>query len=134
MSLESLITDSGQLATITRECPDGQFPRQDATGAADRSDANWVTVASGVPCLVSPKSSAVMAYPGRNDARAQVLDARIYFLEDPSSEGIDSTHRITITAQGTGGRKALGVYAVLGSTDPNMMGRLFQVDCERVEI
>ena len=63
-SFEALIEDSGQQALITCEAPDGQVPPQDALGGADRSDANWVTVASGVPCLVCPKTARVNAFPG----------------------------------------------------------------------
>ena len=134
MSVEALIEDSGQQALITCEAPDGQVPPQDALGGADRSDANWVTVASGVPCLVSPKSSKVNAFPGRNDARAGIVDAVIYFSTDPVPSGISSRHRITVTVPGTGGPQVVGVYAVQGSIDPNTMGRIFQVGCERVRV
>jgi hypothetical protein len=133
MSLESLIEDSGQLATITAEAPDGQVPGQDPTGAADRSDANWVSVVTGVPCLVSPKSSALRAYPGQNNARQALVDARIYFTSDPvPTIGISSRNRVTVTTATTGEPQVLGVYAVLGVINPNTMDRLFEVDCERI--
>lgn len=127
-----MIEESGQFATITAEAPDGQFPAQDATGAADRSDANWVTVASNVPCLVNPKSSAIRSYPGQNDARQQIIDARIYFYADPVPSGISSRHRITVNIQGTGGPQIIGVYAVQGAINPNYRSEIFEVDCERV--
>ena len=133
MSVDSLIEDSGQQALITCEAPDGQVPPQDALGGADRSDANWVTVASGVPCLVCPKSARVNAFPGRNDARVNLIDTIVYFSVDPVPSGISSRHRITVTVQGTGGPKVLGVYAVQGSVDPNSMGVVFEVGCERIK-
>ena len=133
MSVEALIEDSGQQALITCEAPDGQVPPQDALGGADRSDANWVTVASGVPCLVCPKTARVNAFPGRNDARANLIDAVIYFSVDPVPSGISSRHRITVIIPGTGGSKVLGVYAVQGSVDPNTMGHIFQVGCEKIK-
>jgi hypothetical protein len=133
MSLESLISESGLQATITAECPDGQVVGQDGTGAADRSDTNWVAVASGVPCLLNTTSSSLQAFGSkRNDARMAVIDARIYFVCDPVPSGISTRHRVTVVAPGTGGPRVLGVYAVQGITDPNSMGRIFQVDCERV--
>lgn len=130
MSVESLIDNSGQQASITAEAPDGQVPAQTAMGGADRSDANWVTVADGVPCLVRTRSSA-LSY-GRDDERAAVIDARIYFAADPVPSGISSRHRITVTVAGTGGPRVLGIYDVQGVVDPNSMGRIFEVDCERI--
>ena len=133
MSLESLIEDSGQLATITAEALDGQVPGQDPTGAADRSDGNWVTVATAVPCLVSPKSSALQAFSGRNDARMGIVNARIYFLSDPvPSVGLGSRNRITVNVETAGGPQVLGVYAVQGVINPNTMDRIFEADCEKV--
>ena len=132
MSLESLIDDSGQFATITAEAPDGQVPTQDPTGAADRSDGKWVTVAAGVPCLVNEKSSALMAFSGRNDARMGIVNARIYFYVDPVPAGISSRNRITVTTAGTGAPQVLGTYAVQGRVNPNTMDRIFEVDCEKV--
>lgn len=134
MSLESLIASSGQQATITAEAVDGQVPAQDTLGGADRSDCNWVTVAAGVPCLVSTKSSTLSAFSSnRDDARRNVVTSRIYFLSDPApGVGLSSRHRITVTAAGPGGPRSLGVYAVQGSVDPNSLGRLIQVDVERV--
>lgn len=130
MSLESLIENSGQQATITAEAPDGQVPGQTAMGGADRSDGNWVPIAGPVPCLVRTRGSALNY--NRNDERAAVIDARIYFAADPVPSGISSRHRITVTAAGTGGPRVIGVYAVMGTIDPNSMGRLFEVDCERI--
>ena len=63
---------------------------------ADRSDANWVTVADGVPCLVSEKGSS-LDYD-RNDARANVITARVYFGCDPVPSGISTRNRINVTA------------------------------------
>lgn len=133
MSLQSLIAASGLQATITAEAPDGQVVGQDATGAADRSDGNWVAVASGVACLLNTTSSSLQAFGSkRNDSRTAVIDARIYFACDPVPTGISSRHRITIVKAGTGGPRVVGVYAVQGVTDPNSMGRLFEVDVERI--
>lgn len=134
MSISSLISRSGMQATITAEAPDGQVPAQDALGGADRSDGNWVTVVSGVPCLLNTSSSSLAAFfgSGRNDARANVIDARIYFLSDPVPSGISTRNRVTVTQQGTGGIRTLGVWSVQGVVDPNSMGRIFQVDCERI--
>ena len=132
MSLESLIDDSGQLATITAEAADGQVPGQDPTGAADRSDGNWPTIATGVPCLVDEKSSALMAFPGRNDARMAVVNARIYFYADPVPGGISSRNRITVFVAVKGIPQVLGVYAVQGRINPNTMDRIFEVDCEKL--
>jgi hypothetical protein len=133
MSLESLIEDSGQFATITAEAADGSVPPQDPTGAADRSDANWPVVATNVPCLVSPKSSALQAFPGRNDARMAVVNARIYFLCDPvPTVGLSSRNRITVYAGTTGIPQVLGVYAVQGVINPNTMNRIYQADCEKI--
>jgi hypothetical protein len=133
MSLESLINNSGLQATITAEAPDGQVVGQDGTGAADRSDANWLPVASGVPCLLNTTSSSLQAFGSkRNDARTAVIDARIYFLSDPVPSGISTRHRVTVTKSGTGGPRVLGTWAVQSVDDPNSMGRLFEIDCERV--
>lgn len=118
-------------ATITAEAPDGQVPPQDALGGADRSDANWVTVAAGVPCLLSEKGST-LDY-SRNDARANVIQARVYFARDPVPGGISSRNRITVTRATPGNQPQIpGIYAVQGTINPNAMGRLFEVDCERV--
>lgn len=132
MSLESLIDDSGQLATITQEAPDGSVPGQDPTGAADRSDGNWVTIATGIPCLVNEKSSALQAFPGRNDARVGIVNARIYFYYDPTPKGLSSRNRITVFVAVKGIPQVLGVYAVQGRVNPNTMDRLFEVDCEKL--
>ena len=133
MSIESLIDDAGQFATITAEAPDDQVPGQDPTGAADRSDANWVTVATGVPCLVRPRSSAVRSYPGQNDARTALVDATIYLLADPvPSIGLSSRNRLEVTTALYGAPQVLGVYAVLGVINPNTMDHHLQVDCERI--
>lgn len=127
MSLESLIENSGQSASILAEAADGQVPAQTAMGGADRSDANWLTVADGVPVLVRTRSSAVNR--DYDDERAGVIDATLYFAADPvpSGSGLSSRHRIVVT-----GGRAAGTYAVLGAIDPNSMGRILQVDCERI--
>lgn len=134
MSLESLIEDSGQLASILAEAADGQVPPQTAMGGADRSDGNWLTVADGVPVLVRTRSSALNR--DYDDERAQVIDATLYFAADPvpSGSGLSSRHRIVVADGGTGGGRAAGVYAVLGVIDPNSMGRILQVDCERIRV
>lgn len=130
MSLESLILDSGVQATITAEAPEGQEPAQDLLGAVDRSAGNWVPVVADVPCLLRVRSSTINY--AHNDARANLVDARIYFLADPSPSGLSTRHRVTVTQPGLGGPRVVGVYAVLGVVDPNSLGRVFQVDCSRV--
>jgi hypothetical protein len=132
VSLESLIEDSGQLATITQESPDGQVVGQDPTGAADRSDPNWITVASAIPCLVNEKSSSLQAFSGRNDARMGIVNARIYFFRDPVPAGLSSRNRITVTTASSGSTQVIGIYAVQGRINPNTMNRIFEVDCEKV--
>lgn len=132
MSLESLIEDANQFADITIEAPIGQAPQQTSIGGADRSQP-WGAVASGVPCLINTRSAALSAFSGaREDARASVFDTRIYFSSDPTPSGFTTKHRITVTQAGNGEAVTLGVYAVKNPTNPNSMGRIFQVDCERV--
>ena len=130
MSIESLIEDSGQQATITSEATRGQVPGQTAMGGADRSNANWATVADGVPCLVNPKGSSLDR--NRNDARANVINAEVFFLADPVPGGMSSRHRITVTLTDRPDPVVLGVYAVTGVVDPNYLGRIFVADCERI--
>jgi len=114
---------------ITAEAPAGQPVPQDGLGGADRG-GDWLTVADGVPCLVRPMDSALMAFGGaRDDARRNVITARIYFGADPVPEGISTRHRITITS---GTVSTQGVYAVQGTINPNSMDLIFQVDCERI--
>lgn len=132
MSLESLIEDSNQFATITVEAPSGTFPPQTSIGGVDRSQP-WPVVASGVPCLVNTKGSPLSAFSGaRNDSRGSIFDTRIYFCSDPTSTGFTTRMRITVTQAGNGEPVTLGVYAVKNPTNPNSMGRIFQVDCEKV--
>jgi hypothetical protein len=133
MSLESLIDDANQFATITAEAPDGSVPAQDPTGAADRSDANWETIVSGVPCLVNPKNSAVQAFPGRNNARMAMIDARIYFVNDPLPPfGISSRNRITVRSGRSQESSLVGIFAVIGTINPNSLNGICEVDCERI--
>lgn len=132
MSLQSLIDDSGQFATVSIESPDGQTVPQDALGGADRS-GQWATIASHVPCLLNNRSSPLMAWPGRNDARAQIQTTRIYFYEDPTPAGFTTRMRITVSAPGSSGDMTdIGVYQVIGTANPNSMNRLYEVDVERV--
>ena len=129
MSLESLIEDSEQVADITVESTSGVGPPQTTMGGTDRSAGNWLGVAQQIPCLVRDQS-ATLNY-ARNDARANVKTTRIYFLCDPvPGGGLSTKHRITVSL----GKDpvARGVYAVQGVIDPNSMGRLFEVDCERI--
>jgi hypothetical protein len=127
MPLEDFLNS---MCNVTAEAPTGQFPPQDAVGGADRSDANWVGVAQGVPCLVRPRSSHLEAMPGRNDARMNVVDTRVYFAADPVPGGLNSRNRIVVTS--CPDPALIGIYAVQGVIDPNGMGRLFEADCERV--
>lgn len=133
MSIEALIDDSGQQATITAEAPDRQLPGQTAAGGADRSDGNWLTVADGVPCLVW--TEGVELDYDRNDQRAAVVEARIYFYCDPvPPPGLTSRNRITVTQQAPDGtRRLVGVYAVTGSREPARGSqRLVIADCQRI--
>ncbi len=120
MSIEDFLVQS---CDVLCEAPPGGVPPQDALGGADRT--NYLTVASGVPCLVRPMSAAKMAYSGggRDDARRNVVTARIYFSSDPAPEGLSSRHRIVVEGQ---------TYAVTGVINPNSMGRIYQVDCEMI--
>ena len=117
-------------ATITAEAPDGQVPPQDALGGADRSDANWVTIAQGVPCLVSPRGSSL----DRSilDSRENLIEATIYFAPDPIARGLTTRHRVTVTAPGRPDPILIGVYTPTGVNDPNYLGILIEVDAERI--
>lgn len=128
MSLESLISDSGQQAEILAEANPGSRPKQSTMGGADRSDANWLEVVSGVSCLVRPQGGTLNL--NRNDARANVKTPKIYFLEDPVPTGLTTKHRIKVTLGLDG--TLVGVYAVQDVTNPNSMDRIFQVECERI--
>jgi|SRR5579859_1673217 len=120
MSLEDFLIQS---ADVTAEAPAGSVPAQDALGGADRSAA-WLTVASGIPCLARPMGTSLMAFgAARDDARRGVNTTRIYFAADPVPTGIGSRNRIVVDG---------ATYAVQGSTNPNSMDRIFQVDCERI--
>lgn len=131
MSLESLIEDSGQLATITVESLTGTPPRT-AMGGVDRT-GTWPQIATGVPCLLNNKNSQLMAWPGRNDARAQVFDTRIYFYYDPTPAGFTTRMRISVTqTNGDTDVTDLGVYQIVAVQNPNSMGRIYEVDCEKV--
>lgn len=131
MSIESLIENSGCQASITAEAPRGQVPGQTAMGGADRSAANWLTVADGVPCLVSMPSASIDR--GRNDARAGVLTGTIFFKCDPVPGGLSSRHRIAVTRARPGGDPVvLGVYAVTGAVDPNYLAHHLEVAVERI--
>jgi hypothetical protein len=132
MSLESLIDDSGQFATISIESPNGQSVSQDALGGADRS-GQWPVIAVHIPCLLNNKSSPLMGWPGRNDARAQVQSTRIYFYFDPTPSGFTTRMRITVSAPGSSGDMTdIGTYQVIGTGNPNSMNRIYQIDVERV--
>lgn len=98
--------------------------RQTAAGGADRTDP--APIADGVPCLVRARSAVLAALAGRrDDARAETIDARIYFAGDPlaASGGLSTGHQITVDG---------AAYAVRGVVDVNSMGRLLQVDAERI--
>ena len=93
-------------------------------GGADRTEPE--VLAENVPCLVRPRSSALEAFGARrNDARAERIDATIYFAGDPLAPDAELTTRHRITVAGVD-------YAVRGPQDPNSLGRLLQVDCERL--
>jgi hypothetical protein len=132
VSIESLIDDAGQFASITAEAPDGQPPEATAMGGADRSDPNWLTVADGVPCLVWHRDVAI-DYE-RNDARASVVTARIYFAAD-TVPPLTSRHRITVTQAADDGPRVLGVYAVKGSREPSRGSQsMLIVEAERIRV
>jgi hypothetical protein len=131
MSIETLIEGSGQLATITAEAPRGQGTSRTSMGGADRSDANWLTVADGVPCLVAPEGAALDR--DRNDARQDRVTATVYFARDPAPEGLSTRHRIAVTSVRPGRDPVVvGVYAVTGVVDRLYLGRLFEASAERV--
>ena len=131
MSLESLIEDSNQFASITMEAPAGQIPPLTPMGGVDRT-GTWTPIVDSVPCLLNNKSSQLMAYPGRNDARAQVFDTRIYFYYDPTPTGITTRMRITVSQTIGTDTTDLGIYQVVSVQNPNSMGRILEVDCEKV--
>jgi hypothetical protein len=123
-----------QLADIKEEAADGDVPAQDALGAADRSDANWVTVATDVPCMVRTVTARLDAFPGRNDARAEIVNARIYFYTDPIPRGIGTRNRVIVedivyAVQGIGARGAAKRIA----PSPTAEGHLFAIDCEVIK-
>lgn len=119
MALTDFLTQS---ADIEVEASTGKQPPQDALGGAVRT--NWLPVASGVPCLVRPMGSSLSAFKApRNDARANVNLTRIYFEGDPVAGGLSTRHRIRVEG---------AVYKVQGAIDPNSLGELLQVDCERI--
>lgn len=98
--------------------------RQTGAGGADRTDPQ--PLADGVPCLVRARSAVLAALAGRrDDARAETIDARIYFGTDPlaASGGLSTRHQVEVDG---------AVYAVRGVVDVNSMGRLLQVDAERI--
>jgi hypothetical protein len=128
LSLESLIEDSGQQADITAESNPGVTPPLTTMGGVNRS--TWLEVVTGVPCLVDPKGGTLNL--ARNDARANVKTPRIYFTQDPVPLGLNTKHRITVS--GGSDPTARGVYAVQDVANPNSMGRIFQVDCERIRV
>jgi hypothetical protein len=133
VSIEGIIEQSGQLATVTAEAPRGVAAARTAMGGADRSDAAWLTVADGVPCLVSPSGSSLDRR--RNDAREDAIEAEIYFARDPAPGGLNTRHRVSVTGTRTGGDPvALGVYVVTGVVDPNYLGRLFVARAERIRV
>ena len=71
-----------------------------------------------------PATARLMAFGGRrDDARRNVVTARIYFADDPAPEGLSSRHRIVVEN---------ATYAVMGVINPNTMDRLFQVDTEMI--
>jgi len=132
MSIESQVRRSGQFCDITVEAQPGQQPPQTAMGGTDRS-GGWLPVATGVPCLVNTKASPLMAYPGRNDARAQVQTNRIYFYYDPTPAGFTTRMRISVYKPGSDGDQTnLGTYRPVETFNPNSMDRIFQIDCEKV--
>ena len=135
MSIQGLIDAGGQLATITAEAPDRRTPGQTAAGGADRSDANWLTVVDGVPCLVWHQGSSLDT--DHNDQRAGIIQARIYFADDPAPPpGLSSRHRITVTESGPeDNRRVLGIYAVQGARRAALGSQdLLMADCERIRI
>jgi hypothetical protein len=123
-----------QLADIYEEAEDGSVPPQDALGAADRSDANWPLVATDVPCMVRVVTARLDAFPGRNDARAEIVNARVYFFKDPIEGGIGTRNRIIVedvvyAVQGIGARGAAKRIA----PSPTAEGHLFEIDCEVIK-
>lgn len=131
MSIESLIDDSGQLATITVEAPDGQTPGQTLLGGADRTDGQRLPVAADVPCLVNTLASDLDR--SRNDGRADVIRARIYFAGDPTDSRLTTRHRIAVAVPGDPYSQVAGIYAVTGVVAPTRgADRLVWAECERV--
>ena len=133
MSLEDLINESNQLATITIEALPGSVPPQTVMGGVDRT-GEWPVIASGIPCLLNNKSSALTPYTqGRNNERQQVFTTRIYFCFDPTPNGFTTRMRITVTQSSTGTDATdLGIYQVENVSNPNSMNRIWEIDVEKV--
>ena len=121
MALEDFLR---QLATITREAPEGESVDQDDLGGADRT-GEWLVEAEDVPCLVRPLASSEVSHTSLANANWNVVRVVIYFASDPleSAGGLTTQHRITVGDQ---------IYAVLGVIDPNSMGRIIQANCEGI--
>jgi hypothetical protein len=134
MSLESLIQDSGQLASILVEAASGQQPPQTGMGGTDRTQP-WITLASGIPCLLNNKTSLLSPYKqGRNDERQQVYTTRVYFYYDPTPSGFTTRMRISITDADPSDTDVtdLGTYQVENVSNPNSMNRIWQIDVEKI--
>lgn len=111
-----------QSATITAEAAAGATPPQTRSGGADRSAR--LTVADGVPCLVRPLGASLAAFAtARDQARRNVVSARIYFAADPAPEGLSTRHWIDVDGR---------TYKVTGVVDYNSLHRLFAADCEMI--
>jgi hypothetical protein len=113
-------------ADIEAEAPVGVSTGQTAMGGADRTA--WVPVEYGVPCLFSPRSLDVSS---ADDRAQQRVVGVVYFMDgDPVAGGLTSKHRITVG--GCPRAADNGTYSVVGAKDINAMGRVLEVQVERV--
>jgi hypothetical protein len=112
-------------ADVEAEAPRGQATGQTGMGGADRTA--WIPVESNLPCLFRPRS--VNNLSADNRAQQQIL-AKVYFTTDPVATGLTSKHRLVI--RGCPRQADNGTYSVIGARDINALGRVLEVEVERV--
>jgi len=130
LSLETIIADAGTLCAVEVDSTAG-VPTQTAMGGASRTDADWVTVADSVPCLVEPTGGQQVEV---NSQKQYQTKAIIYFAADPVPEGMSPRHRIRITSVGAAGKRIAGTWAIDFVDDPIPSGDHLEVSCTRIGI
>jgi hypothetical protein len=112
-------------ADVEAEAPAGTSAGQTGMGGVDRT--TWIPVESNLPCLFRPRSVNNVATDDR--AQQQIL-AKVYFTSDPVATGLTSKHRLII--RGCPRQADNGTYSVIGARDINALGRVLEVEVERV--